>query len=95
MRLSATETSLNGTELNVRTAEGPICDWTIKWIQNGVGSCKPKAGDVRIYNPRMGFIPIWNIAKCYVIVRAQLWDERGDRMTDFEGTVYIDGELDE
>jgi hypothetical protein len=61
MRLTATSTLLNGTIAGVRMAEGPICEWTIKWIQNGVGSCKPKAGNVRIYNPCMGFLPIWQM----------------------------------
>jgi hypothetical protein len=94
MCLTSTQTFLNGTIGDIRTAEGSICDWTFKWIQDGNGSCEPKAGDVRIYSPRMGFLPLWQMPKCYITVRAQLWDEKGDRMTDFEGTMYADGELE-
>ena len=94
MLLTSTMTLLNGTIWHEGRNKGNLCHFTFDWIQNGKKTCEPKAGGVYLDGPRTGYLPLWDTPKCNITVRAQLWDEEGNRMTDFEGMVYADGEKD-
>ena len=58
--------------------------------QNGTSICPPKKGPVQMtYSVK---IPYWYMKKGNYSVRAELYATDGSRMTDFEGTVFINGE---
>ena len=92
MRLAATVVYPNGTLLGERVSEGKLCDFGYSWWQNQQKTCEPKPGWVYLFEPQIGFLPLWMMPKCNITVRAQVWTERGDKATDFQGSIYVEGD---
>ena len=83
--------ALNGTV--GPSAEGDLCSQDkLEITQNGTSVCCLKSGSVEMsYSVA---IPYWWMEKGNYSVRTEMYTADGSRMTDFEGTVWINGEAD-
>lgn len=82
--------SLNGTV--GPSIESAFCsrDQNIEITQNGTSLCPPKQGPVEMtYSIN---IPFSWLKKGEYSVRTQIFTTDGTRMTDFEGSVWVNGE---
>jgi len=82
--------SLNGTISPV--SEGELCSQRSKLeiTQNGTSVCPPKKGPVEMSYDVIIAYPYYK--KGNYTVRVQMNATDGTRMTDFEGTVWVNGE---
>lgn len=80
--------ALNGTI--GPSAESELCDSKLEITQNGTSVCPPKKGPVEMSYDII--IPYPWMKKGNYAVHAQMYATNGARMTDFEGTVWVNGE---
>ena len=73
------------------SVESEICSQPkIEIRQNGTLVCPPKKGKVQMaYSVT---IPYWVLKKSNYTVHVEMYATDDSRMTDFEGTVFVDGE---
>jgi hypothetical protein len=60
--------------------------------QNGASMCPPKRGAVEMSYSAV--IPYWWLKKGNYTVHTEMYATNGARMTDFEGTVWVNGDAD-
>lgn len=85
--------SLNGT--SAPSVETKLCaDNLIRVLQNGTDApCPPEKGLVEVLY--VTSMPAAYIDKGYWTVRVEAWATDGTRITDMEGTVWVEGEREE
>jgi len=81
--------SLNGT-LGPSVTD-KLCNHRLEITQNEAHKCPPEKGPVEMSYSVM--IPYPWLKKGYYTVRTEMFTTKGEKMTDFEGTVWVDGEV--
>jgi len=83
--------ALNGTIGPGYTSD--LCSSKLDITQNGTMSCPPRKGPVEMTYDII--IAYWWLKKGNYTVRVRMNATDGTRMTDFEGTVWVNGEVDD
>ena len=82
--------ALNGTI--GPSAEGNFCFSNITFTQDGKSVCPPEKGPVEMTYFIVVVHPFYK--KGNYTVHVQMWTTDGSRITDFEGTVWVNGGID-